>query len=172
MTQSPSHPVTNHQSPISPWPEPQITAPLRLDVLHQGEAKMAGLILQMHPALHGQREWAYYHAHSGTQRTDHYAQSWGIGIDRCVLAWLQQEHVFHIYINDTRRKVLKYTNADNLYRNAALATAGGRTRYWLKPEHWRTVANSRIPTRIPYVPPSRWLRLHEDEGEFIDEEAA
>lgn len=148
--------------PTSPWPDPQITQPLRLDVVHGEEAKMAGLILRMHPALHGQREWAYYHAHSGTQRTDHYAQSWGIGIDACVLAWLQSESVFHIYIHDTRRKTLRYTNLTTYHNRAALASAGGRTRYWLKPEHWRAVPISRIPSRIPYVPPSRWLTLDPD----------
>lgn len=144
---------------LSPWDPPDVTQPLRLDVLHQGEPKMVGLILHMHPALHGQREWAFYHAHSGTQTTRHYRESWGIGIDAIVFDWLLAENIFHIYVHNRRQKLLRYTNADRLLQLSFPAEAGGRLRHWLKPEHWWTVALSRIPSRIPYVPQTRWITL-------------
>lgn len=137
-----------------------LTSPIRYDVLHFGVPKMAGLVLPMHPDGHGRRLWAFYHAHSGTQSTRHYADAWGIGIDQVIAQELLFEAVHHIYIHDKARNTLHYTHLQHLLNHATKRAAHGRWRLFLPEQHWTQRPLRLIPEPIPRVPESRWIRLN------------
>lgn len=144
--------------PISQWPTPAITAPYRIDVRHRGRYKMAGMIIRMHPGPDG-REWAFYHAHSGTQSTRNYADAWGIGIDQCVINELVWEKIRHIYVHDKHKMRLYYIPTDEFLLLSDLRITDGRARLFVLDGYWRQVSPTRVPEPIPWITKDRWKRI-------------